>query len=54
MSQRKYPCATHPDVKYGPLEVVGAPALAAACRDRWFNQTLCQVNGSVVRLGVVH
>ena len=29
------------------------PALVAACTDRWYNQTLCQVNGSVVRLGVV-
>jgi mannose-6-phosphate isomerase-like protein (cupin superfamily) len=25
----------------------------AACKDRWYNQTLCKVNGSVVRLGVV-
>jgi len=48
-----YPYATHPDVRYGPLEVVDVPALVAACADRWYNQTLCQVNGSVVRLGVV-
>jgi len=27
--------------------------LIAACTDRWYNQTLCQVNGSVVRLGVM-
>ena len=25
----------------------------AACTDQWYNQTLCQVNDSVVRLGVV-
>ncbi|KAA6457324.1 cupin domain-containing protein [Acidobacteria bacterium AB60] len=26
--------------------------MADACAFKWFNQTLCQVNGSVVRLGV--
>ena len=29
------------------------PALVKACTDRWYNQTLCQVNDSVVRLGIV-
>ena len=24
-----------------------------ACRDRWYNQTLCRVNDCVVRLGVL-
>ena len=27
--------------------------LADSCRFRWYNQTLCQVNSSVVRLAVV-
>ncbi len=27
--------------------------LHEACREAWFNQTLCQVNDCVVRLGVV-
>ena len=53
MSPQKYPYTTHLDVKYGPLEVVDVPALATACMDRWFNQTLCRVNASVVRLGVI-
>jgi mannose-6-phosphate isomerase-like protein (cupin superfamily) len=35
------------------LELVDVPALVAACTDRWYNQTLCRVNDSVVRLGVV-
>ena len=48
-----YPYATHLDVRYGPLEVVDAAGLAVACADRWYNQTLCRVNDSVVRLGVV-
>src|SRR3712207_4675471 len=41
------------NVFYNQLEVVDVPALVAACTDRWYNQTLCQVNDSVVRLGVV-
>jgi mannose-6-phosphate isomerase-like protein (cupin superfamily) len=48
-----YPYATHLDVKFPALEVVDVPALVKACRDRWYNQTLCQVNDSVIRLGVL-
>jgi mannose-6-phosphate isomerase-like protein (cupin superfamily) len=33
--------------------VVDVPSLVAACTDRWYNQTLCKVNDSVVRLGVM-
>jgi mannose-6-phosphate isomerase-like protein (cupin superfamily) len=45
--------ATHLDVKFDPLTVVDVPALVAQCRDQWYNQTLCKVNDSVVRLGVL-
>src|SRR5438128_9611513 len=48
-----YPYATHLNVKFGPLERLDVPALVAACTDRWYNQTLCRVNDSVVRLGVI-
>ena len=48
-----YPYVTHLNVLHGPLELVDVPALAAAVTDRWYNQTLCRVNDSVVRLGVV-
>src|SRR5512136_1883016 len=48
-----FPYETHLDIKYGPLEIVDVPALADARRDGWYNQTLCRVNGSVVRLGVI-
>jgi cupin domain len=48
-----YPYATHLNVQFGPLERIDVPALVAACTDRWYNQTLCWVNESVVRLGVV-
>jgi mannose-6-phosphate isomerase-like protein (cupin superfamily) len=51
--QQDYPYATHLDIKFSPLRVVDVPALVKACTDKWYNQTLCQVNDSVVRLGVV-
>lgn len=51
--QGEYPYATFLNEQYGPLEVVDVPALIAACRHPWYNQTLCRVNDSVVRLGVV-
>jgi mannose-6-phosphate isomerase-like protein (cupin superfamily) len=50
---KNYPYATHLNVLHPPLEVVDVNALVAACTDRWYNQTLCRVNDSVVRLGVV-
>jgi hypothetical protein len=49
-----YPYATHLNEYFGPLELVDVPALVKACKDQWYNQTLCRVNDSVVRLGVVH
>ena len=52
-AEKSYPYATHLDVFYEQLEVIDVPALVAACTDRWYNQTLCRVNDSVVRLGVV-
>ena len=45
--------STHLDIYYPPLQVVDVPALVATCTHRWYNQTLCRVNDSVVRLGVV-
>ncbi len=48
-----WPYVTHRNVLHAALEVVDVSALAAACTDRWYNQTLCRVNDSVVRLGVL-
>ena len=45
--------ATHLNILFPHLEKIDVAALAGAVEDRWYNQTLCQVNGSVVRLGVV-
>jgi mannose-6-phosphate isomerase-like protein (cupin superfamily) len=48
-----FPYATHLNILYEPLEVVDVQSLVEAVTDRWYNQTLCQVNDSVVRLGVI-
>ena len=48
-----YPYATHLDIKYPSLEVIDVRALVDTVRDQWYNQTLCKVNDSVVRLGVI-
>jgi len=41
------------DVKYPHLQVIDIPAVVAANKEKWFNQTLSQVNDSVVRIGIV-
>jgi mannose-6-phosphate isomerase-like protein (cupin superfamily) len=41
------------DIHFQPLEVVDVQSLVDRCTHPWYNQTLCKVNDSVVRLGVV-
>lgn len=50
---REYPYETRLNIYYKPLELIDEKALSDACNFKWYNQTLCQVNESVVRLGVV-
>ena len=52
-SSTPFPYATHLNVLHNPLEVIDLQRLVDACKDEWYNQTLCQVNDSVVRLGVI-
>jgi mannose-6-phosphate isomerase-like protein (cupin superfamily) len=40
------------DVKFGPLESFDAGQMSREGKDKWWNQSLCQVNDCVVRLGV--
>ena len=49
----QYAYATHLNVLFPALTLVDVPSLVEACTDRWYNQTLCKVNDSVVRLGVM-
>jgi mannose-6-phosphate isomerase-like protein (cupin superfamily) len=48
-----YPYETRLNVLYKPLEIIDEKAIADGCEYKWFNQTLCKVNNSVVRMGVI-
>ena len=52
-STAAFPYETRLNLLHRPLELIDVKALADACEFKWFNQTLCQVNGSVVRVGVI-
>ena len=43
----------HMDILYNHLELIDVPQLVETCTDKWYNQTLSEVNNSVVRLGIV-
>ena len=49
--ERRY--ANHMNIKFGSLELIDLQQLVDDCTDVWYNQTLCAVNDSVVRLGVM-
>jgi len=51
--QKPYPYVTLLDIKFDPLSLIDVNQLAKAVTDQWFNQTLCKVNDSVVRVGVM-
>jgi mannose-6-phosphate isomerase-like protein (cupin superfamily) len=53
VSPDAFPYLTRLDVLYACGEIIDVPALVAANSHPWYNQTLCEVNQSVVRLGVV-
>jgi mannose-6-phosphate isomerase-like protein (cupin superfamily) len=48
-----FPYETRLSILHQPLEVIDVKALADSCEFKWFNQTLCKVNDSVVRVGVI-
>lgn len=48
-----FPYATHLDILFPPLTLIDLHPIVGAVRDEWWNQTLCKVNDSVVRLGVM-
>jgi mannose-6-phosphate isomerase-like protein (cupin superfamily) len=52
-SSPPFPYETRLNILHQPLEVIDEKALADACEYKWYNQTLCQVNDSVVRMAVV-
>src|SRR5271157_1784240 len=48
-----YPYETRLNILYPAMEVIDEKAIADACEYKWFNQTLCKVNDSVIRMAVI-
>jgi quercetin dioxygenase-like cupin family protein len=48
-----FPYETRLNVLHGPLELIDVHAVPGADEHKWFNQTLCKVNGSVVRMAAI-
>jgi mannose-6-phosphate isomerase-like protein (cupin superfamily) len=51
--EKEYDYVTKLDIAFNHLQKIDVPELVAACKDKWWNQTLTKVNDSVVRLGIV-
>ena len=48
-----FPYETHLDIRFNALEKIALDPLIAAVKHPWYNQTLVQVNESIVRVGVM-
>ena len=54
MSETKdFSYETRLNILHQPLELIDVQTLAEGCEYKWFNQTLCKVNDSVVRVGII-
>src|SRR4051812_46760224 len=51
--ENQFNYVTKLDIKFDHLQRMDIAQMAKDCKDNWFNQTLTQVNESVVRLGIV-
>ena len=51
--EKQYNYNTQLNIKYKHFDLIDVPAIVSECKDKWFNQTLTQVNDSVVRIGIV-
>lgn len=49
----QYPYTTNLDIKFKHFEVIDIPKIVKETKDKWFNQTLTEVNDSVVRVGII-
>lgn len=47
------PYETRLNILHGPLELIDIHAVPGASDFKWFNQTLCKVNDSVVRMAAI-
>lgn len=51
--EKQFDYTTNLDIKFAHFQRIDVPQMVKECKDKWFNQTLTQVNDSVVRLGIV-
>ena len=51
--EKEFNYVTKLDIKFDHLQKMDIPQMVKECKDKWFNQTLTQVNDSVVRIGIV-
>jgi mannose-6-phosphate isomerase-like protein (cupin superfamily) len=51
--ENQFNYVTKLDIKFDHLQKMDLTQMVNECKDKWFNQTLTQVNESVVRLGIV-
>ncbi len=48
-----FPYETRLNILYKPLELIDVRSVPGANEHKWFNQTLCKVNDSVVRMAAI-
>lgn len=51
--QNAFPYTTNLNILFPALCLIDIPNVVSQVEAEWFNQTLCQVNDSVIRLGVM-
>jgi mannose-6-phosphate isomerase-like protein (cupin superfamily) len=51
--EKEFNYVTKLDIKFDHLQRIDIPQMVKECKDKWFNQSLTQVNDSVVRIGIV-
>jgi len=49
----EFPYSINYEVAYGFLKLIDIEKIRSEVTQEWFNQTLCEVNDSVIRLGVI-
>jgi mannose-6-phosphate isomerase-like protein (cupin superfamily) len=50
---KNYPYVNHMNILFDSLQPIDIDSIVKKCTDQWYNQTLCKVNDSVVRLGIL-
>ena len=51
--EKQFDYTTNLDIRFDHFDLIDIAQMVKECKDKWFNQTLTQVNDSVVRIGIV-